>query len=64
MQVFVMIDTVGIVISAGVNIKNLLIKVDVMVGLFGILARLNVNVINRVMLVNIWIIWIVNAERG
>ena len=56
MQVFVMIDTVGIVISAGVNIKNSLIKVDVMVGLFGILARLNVNVINRVMLVNIWII--------
>ena len=49
-------------INAGLNVENLLIKAGVMIGLFGILAY--VNVINRLMLVNTCIMWIVNAERG
>ena len=51
-------------INAGLNVENLLIKAGVMIGLFGILAYVNVNVINRLMLVNTCIMWIVNAERG
>ena len=39
-------------ISAGVNAENSSIKVGVMVDLFGILAHINANVINHVMLVN------------
>ena len=49
-------------INAGLNVENLLIKAGVMIGLFGILAY--VNVINCLMLVNTCIMWIVNAERG
>ena len=52
MQAFVIIDSGGIIISAGVNVKNCLIKVGVMMGLFGILARVNLNMASRVMLVN------------
>ena len=53
-----------IVVNAGVNVKNSFIKVGVMMALFGILARVNANVINRVMLVNTWIMLIVNAKKG
>ena len=35
-----------------------------MMALFGILARVNANVINRVMLVNTWIMLTVNAKKG
>ena len=52
MQAFVMIDSVGIMINADVNAKNWLIKVDVMMGLYGILVRVNVNVLKHAVLVN------------
>ena len=53
MQVFVIINNVGIMINADVNVKNWLTKVDVLMIVFGILAYVNVNVINHVMLENI-----------
>ena len=43
MQVYVMVDSIGIVINADVNGKNWLIKVDVMIGL-----QVDVKVINYV----------------
>ena len=52
MQTFVIIDNGGIMISADVNKMNSLIKVGVMMGLSRILARVNVNVVSRMMLVN------------
>ena len=61
-QVFVVIGSTGIVINADVNVKSWLIKAVVMMDLFGILAH--GNVINQRMLVDTWIIWIVNVERG
>ena len=64
MQAFVMIDSVQIVVNGDVNVKNWLIKASMMMDLSGILARLSVNVINHVMLGNIWIMHISNAERG
>ena len=51
----------GIVINAGLNVKNWLVRVSVM-DLFGIFVHLNMNVINHVMVVNIWIIWIVSVK--
>ena len=45
--------SVGITIIADVNVMNWLIKVSVMMGLSGILARVNMEVM-----------WIVNAEKG
>ena len=53
MQVFVTINSVGIMINSDVNAKNWLTKVNVMMDLFGILVYVNVNVINHVMLNNI-----------
>ena len=53
MQAFVIIDNVGMMISAGVNAKNQLMKVYAAKDLFGILVMVSVNVINYVMLVNI-----------
>ena len=64
MQVFAMINSVGIMINADVNAKNWLIKVQVIMYLLGILVYVNVNMINRVMLENIKIIKNVNAERN
>ena len=64
MQVFVMIDGVRIKINADMNVKNWLIKVGVMMNLFGILACVNENKINNAILVNTWITWIVNVERS
>ena len=63
MQVFVMINNVGIVINAGVNVKNQSIKVGVMIDVFRILVHVNTNMISRVILENTWITRIVNAER-
>ena len=63
-EVFLMIINVGIVIHAGVNAKSCLIKIIVIVNLFGILAYVNVNLISRVMLENIYIMQIVSVEKG
>ena len=57
MQVFVMINNLGIMINADVNGKNLQAKADVMMDLFKILV--NVNVI----LQNIQIMKTVNVEK-
>ena len=47
MQVFLIIKNVGIMIIADVNAKNnWLIKVDMIIDLFGILVYVNVSVIN------------------
>ena len=49
MQVFLIIKNVGIMIIADVNAKNnWLIKVDVIIDLFGILVYVNVSVINQI----------------
>ena len=53
MQVFVIINNVGIMINAGVNAKNWSIKAYAIKDLFGILVIVSVNVINHVMLVSI-----------
>ena len=50
---FVIINNVGIKINADVNANNYLIKEYVKKDLFGILVIVSVNVIKRVMLVNI-----------
>ena len=50
---FVIINKVGIKVNADVNAKNQLIKVCVVKDLFGILVIVSVNVIKRLMLVNI-----------
>ena len=51
--VFAMINNVGMMINAGVNAKNGLIKACVIKDLFGILAIVIVDVINPVVLVSI-----------
>ena len=53
MEVFVIINNVGMKINAGVNVKNWLIKVVVIKDLFGMLVIVNGNEINHVMLDNI-----------
>ena len=53
MQVFIIIESVGIMINANVNAKKWLTKVYVMIDLFVILVYVNVNVIHYVMLENI-----------
>ena len=50
MQVFVIINTVGLMINEDVNAKNWLIKEYVLKDLFGILVIVIMNVINHVML--------------
>ena len=60
-QVCVIINNIGIMISANVNAKNSLIRKDLIRDLFGILVIVNVNVTSYVMLENIQIIKIVNA---
>ena len=64
MQVFVTIINVGMMISASVNAKNWLTKVYLMMNLFGILVIVNVNVVNHVILENMYIIKIVSAEKN
>ena len=53
MEVFVIINNVGMKVNAGVNVKNWLIKVVVIKDLFGMLVTVNGNEINHVMLDNI-----------
>ena len=53
MQVFVILNNVGIMINADMNVKNWLTKVSVIKDLFGILVIVSVSVINYVMLGNI-----------
>ena len=50
MQVFVIINNVGIKINTDVSVKNLLTKEWVIKDLFGALAILNVNVINHMIM--------------
>ena len=63
MRVFVEINKGGININADVIVKNQLTTEYVIKYLFGILVIVNVNVINHVMLENIKIMKIVNAEK-
>ena len=60
MQVFVIINNVGIILNADVNVKNRLTKEYVIKDLFRILTIANVNGINHVMLQDIKIIKTVN----
>ena len=64
MQLFVIISNAGIEINEDVNVKNRLIKVYLIKDLFGIQVIVSMNVINLVILVNIQIIKIVNAENN
>ena len=50
---FVIINNVQMMINAGVNIRNRLIKVYAIKDLFGILVIVSMNVINPVILVRI-----------
>ena len=50
---FAIISNVGMMINAGVNVKNKLIKEYMIKDLFGMPVIVSVNVINHVMLVNI-----------
>ena len=53
MQEFVIISNVGVMMNAGVNATNYLIKVYVTENLFGILVIVSANLITHVMLVSI-----------
>ena len=64
MQLFVIINSVGIKINVDVNLKNLLIKGYVIKDLFEIPVVVSVDVIKLVMSVNIWTIKIVNSEKN
>ena len=64
MQVFVIINSVGVMINADLNANNLLRKVFVMMDLFGILVNVNVIVINNEILDNIQIMKIRNVEKN
>ena len=50
-------------VKADVNVKNRLIKAALIMDLFGIIVYVNANVINHVMLENIYIMQVVNAEK-
>ena len=64
MELFVIINNIGMKINVDVNVKNQLIKVYAIKDLFGILVIVDVNAINLVILVNIQIIQIVSAEKN
>ena len=67
MQLFVIINNVGIKTNVDANVKNQMRKEYVIMDLFGILVIVTVNVINRVMFrinsVNIQTMKVVNAEK-
>ena len=67
MQLFVIINNVGIKTNVDANVKNQLRKEYVIMDLFGILVIVTVNVINRMMFrinsVNIQTMKVVNAEK-
>ena len=64
MQAFVIVNNVEMMINAGVNAKNLLIKVYAIKDLFEILVIRSVNVINHVILVSIYTMKIVSAGKN
>ena len=64
MQVFVTINNIGMMVNAGVNVKNRLINVYVIRNIFGILVTVSMNVINHVMLEIIWIVKIVSVRKN
>ena len=64
MQVFETITKGGIMVNADVNARNWFTKEYVIQDLFGIQVIVNVNVINQVMLENIYIMEIVSVEKG
>ena len=59
-----MINNFGIMMNVDVNANNWLAKVNVMMGLFGILIYGNVNVINNLILENIQLKQIVIVEEN
>ena len=61
--VFVIINNVAMMINAGVNTKDSLIKACAIKDLFGILVIVSVNVINPVILVSTYTIKIVSAKK-
>ena len=63
MQVFAIINKVGTMANADVNVKDWLIKEYAIKDLFGIQVIVNVNEINYVMLENNWIIKVVSVEK-
>ena len=62
--VFVIINNVGVVINAGVNANNRLIKTYAIKDLFGILVIVSANVISHVISVSIKTIKIESAKKG
>ena len=62
-KMFVVINNIGIKINVDVNAKNKLIKECVIKDLFGILVIVSVNVVKRVILVNVQTMKIVNAQK-
>ena len=64
MQLFAIINSIGIKINEDVNAKNKLIKEYVIKDLFEILAIENINVIKIAILVNIQTTEIVNVEKN
>ena len=58
-----MVNKDGVIINVDLNVKNWLIKVDVMMDLFGIPVYVNMNVISHKMLENIKIMQIANVEN-
>ena len=64
MQVFGIINKVGIMINVDANVKNRLIKVYAIKYMLEILVIVSVNVINHVILVSIHIMKMVNVEKG
>ena len=61
--VFLIINYVGMMINAGVNARNSLIKVYVINDLFGILVIVSLNVTNPMILVRIQTVKIVSAKK-
>ena len=64
MQVFGIINNVGIMINVDANVKNGLIKVYAIKDMLEIPEIVSVNVINHVILVSIYIMKMVNVEKG
>ena len=63
MAVFLITKSVGIMINAGLNVKNCFINAYPIKDLFGILVIASANVINHVMLVNMQTMKIVGAGK-
>ena len=63
MQVFVIIKNVGMMINAGVNAKNWLIKAYAIKDLFGILVVVSASVINPLILESIYTTKSVSAKN-